>query len=72
LFSAFGSDEKRIRRVQIASSVLGPFHLELADPEIGSHRWLGLMLDQDPKGAKISSIEGDSPAEKAGLMKGDV
>jgi imidazolonepropionase-like amidohydrolase len=69
-FSSFGSDGKGVARVQIASSVLGPFHIELADPQIGSHRWLGLALD--PKSAMIDSVAKDSPAEKAGLKKGDV
>jgi imidazolonepropionase-like amidohydrolase len=69
-FSSFGSEGKDVARVQIASSVLGPFHIELADPQIGSHRWLGLMLD--PKSVKIDSVAEDSPAQQAGLKKGDV
>jgi serine protease Do len=37
--------------------------------------WLGVGLDDtegDLRGAKVRSVEGDSPAEKAGLTEGDV
>jgi imidazolonepropionase-like amidohydrolase len=71
-FSAFGSDGKKIWRVQITSSVIGPFHLELADAEIGSHRWLGLWLNGAAKDAEVSEVDQDSPAQMAGLKKGDV
>ncbi len=70
-FSAFGSDGKKVHRVQIASSVLGPFHFELADPEIGSHRWLGLWLNGAAKNAQVSAVDKDSPAQTAGLKKAD-
>ncbi len=71
-FSDFGSDGKRVARVQIASSILGPFHLEVADARIGAHRWLGIELDNDPKVAKITAVNEDSPGQKAGLRAGDV
>src|SRR5260370_10817097 len=33
-FAEFGSDGNKVARIQIASSVLGPFHLELADAHV--------------------------------------
>lgn len=73
-FSDFGSDGKHVARVQIASSVLGSFHLELADAHMGAHRWLGMELrpDNAVQGAMVSLVNEKSPAQRAGLSAGDV
>lgn len=34
--------------------------------------WLGVMLDKDDNGAKITSVNKGTPAEKAGLKEGDI
>lgn len=34
--------------------------------------WLGVMLDKDDNGAKITSVTKGTPAEKAGLKEGDI
>jgi hypothetical protein len=67
-FTDFGSDGKHVARVQIASATLGRFDLELADVQIGAHRWLGLELDGD----RITAVDSHSPGDKAGLKPGDV
>ena len=70
-FSDFGSDGRHVSRVQIASSVLGPFHLELADAHVGAHRWIGMDL-KSVKDVTVSSVNENSPAQRAGLKPGDV
>jgi hypothetical protein len=70
-FSEFGSDGKNVARIQIASSVLGPFHLELADAHVGAHRWIGMNL-KSIKDAAVYSVDENSPAQRAGLKPGDV
>jgi imidazolonepropionase-like amidohydrolase len=70
-FSDFGSDGKNVARIQIASSVLGPFHLELADAHMGAHRWMGMDL-KSLKDATVYSVNVNSPAQRAGLKSGDV
>lgn len=69
-FSDFGSDGRNVSRIQIASSVLGPFHLELADAQMGAHRWLGMDL-KSVKEATVYSVSENSPAQRAGLKVGD-
>ena len=71
-FTDFGFDGSYVARVQIASSMLGPFHLELTDVRIGAHRWLGIELDNDPTAAKVTIVNKNSPAQKAGLRQGDL
>jgi S1-C subfamily serine protease len=70
-FTAFGSDGSHVASVQIASSMPGPFRLELADARIGAHRWLGVEAVDDPIGVKIKAVSDDSQAQKAGLRPGD-
>lgn len=70
-FSDFGSGGKDVARIQIASSILGPFHLELADAHIGAHRWIGMDL-KSVKDATVYSVNENSPAQRAGLKPGDV
>jgi imidazolonepropionase-like amidohydrolase len=71
-FTDFGADGSHVARVQIASSMLGAFRLELADARVGAHRWLGFEAVDDPIGAQIKAVSGDSPAQKAGLRSGDL
>jgi imidazolonepropionase-like amidohydrolase len=70
-FSDFGSDGRHVGRVQIASSVLGPFHLELAEAHVGAHRWMGMDL-KSVKDVTVSSVDENSPAQRAGLKPGDL
>jgi len=70
-FSDFGSDGRHVGRIQIASSVLGPFHLELADAHVGAHRWMGMDL-KSAKDVTVSSVDENSPAQRAGLKPGDL
>lgn len=70
-FSDFGSDGKNVARIQIASSVLGPFRLELADAHMGAHRWLGMEL-RAVQSTVVSSVNEKSPAQRAGLRAGDI
>src|SRR5208282_3085951 len=71
-FSDFGTDGKDTAAIRIASSIPGPFHLELADARIGAHRWLGVDPGNALDGAKVESVEGNSAAQKAGLKAGDL
>lgn len=70
-FSDFGGDGKKIAMLQIVSSTLGPFHLELADTRIGAHRWLGVVLGRGTGGVQIDSVDRASPADAIGLQPGD-
>ena len=39
---------------------------------ISNKAYLGVMTEADPKGAKVVSVADDSPADDAGLKKGDI
>ncbi|MGO9602886.1 MAG: amidohydrolase family protein [Candidatus Binataceae bacterium] len=70
-FSDFDSSGKEVHSVRIASTTPGPFNLELADPQIGAHRWLGIEFTDDPSAAKISVVDPNSPGQRAGFKPGD-
>ena len=69
--SEFHTDGHDITLISIVATEPGEFHFELSKPHFGAQRWLGLELDNLPKGVKIFEIHKNSPAEKAGLSVGD-
>ncbi len=40
--------------------------------DVSNMAYLGVMTEPDPKGAKVLSVADDSPADDAGLKKGDI
>ena len=69
----------------IAASLADNFHVpisqfvdswtQLAKDTTGSHAvgtWLGVTIADDPKGCRLSAVEKNGPAAKAGLKSGDI
>lgn len=72
LFVAMSSAHSGSGTVSAADIARGATVKATADQDQQGEPWLGVMLARTPDGVTIASVIADSPADKAGLKRGDV